>query len=265
MSTTTYGYRKGSYDNVTIHIYETNPNTQKVGVGVCLDQQKKTLAQMQLLGVTASNIVAKINGNTMAGYTQAGDSFYGLAYGNGELYWNGNSITSTDPSLKSLDSKKDYFPSFCIRQNGTTGVRWPTYTAQPKIPGSSIDSSTVDATVKACNVIIASQHPLVMDGVVYTNTSKLDPYYKNRFTSDRGYPTDSVARTVLGQKSDKSFLLVCTEGMTLETAANMMKYLGCENAVNLDGSTASQMRVADSLKFGAANTIYGMCVGVYKV
>ncbi len=61
-STTQYGYRTGTYNGTSVYIYETNPSTQSISVGVRLNNAKTTLAKMSILGVASDKVRAKING-----------------------------------------------------------------------------------------------------------------------------------------------------------------------------------------------------------
>ena len=55
----------------------------------------------------------------------------------------------------------------------------------------------------------------------------------------------------MGHKANGAFVLVCTWcGMDLRVAAKMMADLGCDYAVNMDGSSAIRMRVASGYTNG---------------
>lgn len=75
--------------------------------------------------------------------------------------------------------------------------------------------------------------------------------YHHNNTLANGSTTSKSNRTLLGHKANGAFVLVCTWcGMDLRVAAKMMADLGCDYAVNMDGSSAIRMRVASGYTNG---------------
>ncbi|HBD64444.1 MAG TPA: hypothetical protein DC038_08425 [Clostridiales bacterium] len=82
-------------------------------------------------------------------------------------------------------------------------------------------------------------------------------------------------RTFLGHKSDGSFFFVCCDSTTMDlrVGAKLMCDLECDFAVNEDGASATQMRVAEGYsgtytagKMTAGGTdYYGTCCCAYNV
>ena len=79
-------------------------------------------------------------------------------------------------------------------------------------------------------------------------------------TITEGSASTPHARTMLGVSTDsnqkaKEAFMVVTDGdapMNIFTAAHLMQDLGCDVAINLDGGSASQMRVAAGYTNGMA-------------
>ncbi len=282
-SVSQYGFRNYSYTNLSgqsciVRIYETNPSTQSVSPAVYTNGNKKFLADMNVPGLKPEKIMAKINAGGMSKYDATGDAFYGLYYVNKELYKDGYKMSgASDSKLNNLNNDKQYYPSFCIRTDGTTAIRWP-------------NKSEIQSTINACRVIIGACHPLVYEGNNIFKGELVKGKYQSvrdnkdyiildindfnsksdRFNTEIGWgQKKDMPRTFFGHKTDKSFILVVVEdpGMSLPRGAEMMKSLGCINAVAMDCNSASQMRVAGSGKVttnGNTGTYYGTAVIVHK-
>jgi hypothetical protein len=275
LSSIPYGYSTMTYLNkdgqsCKVHVYLTNPSSQGAGVAVYETGSKKHLSEMNLPYASPSKVLAKTNCGFMAGYGASGDSFYGLYYSNGELFKSGIRLSGVaDSRLSTLDSDMQYYPSFCIRNDWTTAIRWPT-------------RSQVPATVSACRTIVGAGHPLVYDGKnvfaskVYDNQSYLifdtgnSSSKEDRFNTGIGWGHFvNMPRTFFGSRSDKSFLLVVVEGngIDLRKGAELMLSLGSDNAVALDSNSASQMRVVNQGKVtsnGSDGAYYGTGIIAYS-
>ncbi|GAA0554946.1 phosphodiester glycosidase family protein [Chitinophaga japonensis] len=90
---------------------------------------------------------------------------------------------------------------------------------------------------------------LVRDGANYSSASVAD--------EGGAVPTSSEPRTAIGfnQAQDKVYFVVVdgrdpgvSEGMTLSTLADFMRYIGCYQALNLDGGGSSTMMGNDGLR-----------------
>ena len=118
-----------------------------------------------------------------------------------------------------------------------------------------------------CKTIISAFHALVYDSksvFEYTVRDKDDDKriiadwddlnntnYHHNNTLANGSTELKSNRTLLGHKANGAFVLVCTWcGMDLRVAAKMMADLGCDYAVNMDGSSAIRMRVASGYTNG---------------
>jgi len=146
-----------------------------------------------------------------------------------------NAIMFTDPK---------YYPCFCVKTDGTATIRW----------FGSRDA--LGTALQYCQYVIGSAHPLVYNSKCVFNERVYDSdgiliYDPNktitniRFNEGIGTGSNNSAiRTLLGHKSNGTYVMVCTDSqMNLKTAANMMQDLGCDYAVAMDGGTPVQMRI----------------------
>lgn len=226
-------------------------------------------------GISPSRVIAKCTASSMT-YGEDTDAFYGLFYVNDTLYKDCEQLNGTsDSRLDDLNSR--YFPCFCVKSDGSSNIRWPL-------------KSDINAMLPYCNSIIASLEPLVYggysvfesaiyddyDGIRIANGSNLSDttcHYNDYYCSNTG--NSKKNRTLVGHKEDGTFFLVCADRttMTLPVAAKMMVDLGCDYAVNMDGASATQMRVASGYTNGytagkmtvGGTNYYGSCVCVYIV
>ena len=63
-------------------------------------------------------------------------------------------------------------------------------------------------------------------------------------------------RCCLGHKADSNgvYIMVCTDSyVSLHEMANLMKLLGCDYAINLDGNSSVQMRIKNG--YGASGKV----------
>ena len=99
-----------------IHVFKTNPNSERIAPAVCLTDSKKHLSEMNpptaVIGSTA-NVMAKTNGNVMASRKASGTSFYGIYYVNNELYQDGESCNTN-----TVNCGFRGYPCFCIKNDG---------------------------------------------------------------------------------------------------------------------------------------------------
>ncbi|WP_458788295.1 hypothetical protein, partial [Vallitalea sediminicola] len=105
-----------------ISIFKTNPQTESIAAAIYKTGNKQLMENMNPSGINSSDVIAKTNGGLMQ-YGEDGDAFYGLAYQDGKLYSSG---WSANPSDSSLFEKwtPTYFPSFCVKKDGTATIRW---------------------------------------------------------------------------------------------------------------------------------------------
>ncbi|EPR09611.1 phosphodiester glycosidase family protein [Ruminiclostridium papyrosolvens] len=245
-------YTLGGTTYSGISIFKTNPSTQTIAPAVRTDGTKQHLVDMVPPGVTSSKVIAKTNASVMGGYYESGQAFMGIYYVNGTLYKSGAQVTYSSTSMQNLGPRD--FPCFCLRNNGTVTIKWPT-------------TSDIKATVEACSVIIAASNPLVYegssvfesaikaaDGIQIANWSNLNDDTCHYNDKNCNYSGKSLyRRTFIGHKSDGSFLLVCSDAeMDLRVGAKLMVDLECDFACNLDGSSATQMRVTSGYTNGNA-------------
>lgn len=247
---TKYNYSYGGKTYEGIHVFVTKSGEQSIAPAI--SETKVSLSNINPSMADPADVIAKTNAN-MHDYNA--NNFYGFFYQGTEypMYVNGTSYwTSTLPenSVMFTDTSPKYWPSFCVKKDGTATIRW--------FPGK-------DALLVAlpyCECIIASVHALVFSGKcvfnekVYdneqpTNTLIMDPDGVNtgtnvRYNPNNGSPASGVCRTALGHKSgnDGVYIMVSTDaGMTCKVLANLMLDLGCDYAVNMDGSSPVQMRI----------------------
>src|SRR5512133_2366125 len=218
-STNQFGNRTSTYNGVGIKIFETNPLTHGIDVAVYTDNNKKTINNTTLAGLNDQQISAKVNCSFMQDRSSSGDAFYGINYTKQKLYMNGKLLDSpTDSRLSQLNNDNQFYPSFCIRTDWSTAIRWPKHD-----DGSQNANYCIPATVKACRTIIGSGHALVYEGKnVFTQSQPVNdnqgyPIYisdnsaNDRFNHIIGEPFSTTTRTLFGQKSDNAFLMVVVE------------------------------------------------------
>lgn len=248
-------YNVGGVQYENIHVFKTNPSTETITPAVHTNGSKKKLGSMNPPNVDASKVMAKTNGNVMSGTTTSGDAFYGIFYVNNKLYQNGveySSYTGVSCSYRG-------YPCFCIKTDGSVAIRWfeSNYKLSIALPYcASIISGSAALVFDSKNVFqtnVQSDDNHVIYNV--NNPSASDSHYdSNKHNNSETWP---CARTFLGHKSDGSFLLVVCEEMRLFDGAKLMCDLGCDYAINLDGSSPSQMRVAS----GYLNNVTGVTAG----
>ena len=261
-----------------IHVFKTNPNSESIAPAVCLTDSKKHLSEMNpptaVIGSTA-NVMAKANGNVMASRKASGTSFYGIYYVNNELYQDGESCNTN-----TVNCGFRGYPCFCIKNDGSVVIRW--FETNYKL----------SLALPYCESIIAGSAALVFDSqnvfegsvqssdnhIIYNEDDPEDSTCHYNSSNFAGTLSNNNARTFLGHKSDGSFLMVVCESISILNGAKLMCDLGCDYAINLDGSTPSQMRVANGYlnnvsgvsagkvtTTGSDNTYYGTAVVAYKL
>ena len=241
----------------TIHVFKTNPNSESIAPAVCLTDSKKHLSEMNpptaVIGSTA-NVMAKTNGNVMASRKASGTSFYGIYYVNNELYQDGESCNTN-----TVNCGFRSYHCFCIKNDGSVVIRW--FETNYKL----------SLALPYCESIIAGSAALVFDSqnvfegsvqssdnhIIYNEDDPEDPTCHYDSSHFAGTLSNNNARTFLGHKSDGSFLMVVCESISILNGAKLMCDLGCDYAINLDGSTPSQMRVAN----GYLNNVSGVSAG----
>lgn len=227
----------------TIHVFKTDPRTEGIAPAVYETGSKKKLSEMNppldVIG-RAANVMAKTNGNVMGNTGTSGDAFYGIFYVNNQLYQNGESRTSN-----AIDCSFRSYPCFCIKTDGSVVIRWfeSNYKFSLALPYcKSIISGSAALVFDSQNVFEGSVQSFD-NHIIYNKDNSEDSTCHYNSSNFAGTLSNNNARTFLGHKSDGSFLMVVCESISILNGAKLMCDLGCDYAINLDGSTPSQMRV----------------------
>lgn len=114
-----YTYTHGGASTTGVHVFTTQSGQS---VAPAISTTKKPLSQLNPLSVSPSNVIAKTNGCMYEYYE---NKFYGFFYqGSGNpMYINGTKYT-TLPTSSIMYTDPKYFPSFCIKSDGTATIRW---------------------------------------------------------------------------------------------------------------------------------------------
>ena len=248
----TYTYDGTSHSG--IHVFTTlGKNKQSLIPAISATRVDISTMNPNSSLVNPIDIIAKINGN----WFNYDGTFAGIFYegAGGKLYIN-QSVFSAPPSKDSyMYTKVKFCPSFCVKNDGTAVIRW------------FENPDAFQHAINACKCIIGAAQPLVFNGKCSTDELVYDsePSHRLIYNTDRNKqnnqaqadtrfdfglnasaPGASAKRTLLGHKSgnDGIYILVCTDtSITLKAAANLMKKLGCDYAVNMDGAQSVHMRI----------------------
>ena len=262
----------------TIHVFKTDPRTEGIAPAVYETGSKKKLSEMNppldVIG-RAANVMAKTNGNVMGNTGTSGDAFYGIFYVNNQLYQNGESRTSN-----AIDCSFRSYPCFCIKTDGSVVIRWfeSNYKFSLALPYcKSIISGSAALVFDSQNVFEGSVQSFD-NHIIYNKDNSEDSTCHYNSSNFAGTLSNNNARTFLGHKSDGSFLMVVCESISILNGAKLMCDLGCDYAINLDGSTPSQMRVSKNYlnnvpgasagkvtTTGSDSTYYGTAITAYKL
>ena len=262
----------------TIHVFKTDPRTEGIAPAVYETGSKKKLSEMNppldVIG-RAANVMAKTNGNVMGSTGTSGDAFYGIFYVNNQLYQNGESRTSN-----AIDCSFRSYPCFCIKTDGSVVIRWfeSNYKFSLALPYcKSIISGSAALVFDSQNVFEGSVQSFD-NHIIYNKDNSEDSTCHYNSSNFAGTLSNNNARTFLGHKSDGSFLMVVCESISILNGAKLMCDLGCDYAINLDGSTPSQMRVSKNYlnnvpgasagkvtTTGSDITYYGTAIAAYKL
>lgn len=244
----TYAYNGETTTGV--HIFTTKSGQS---VAPAISTEKKLLSDMNPLNVNGTKVIAKTNG-CMFSYELS--EFYGFFYqGAGNpMYINGVQYNSL-PTSSILYNDPKYYPSFCIKSDGTATIRWFS------------SKSEAQLALQYCDYVIGACHPLVYDSKCVFNEDVREPdvlggkliYNRNKPAASERYNTginqSKNRRTLLGHKTDGTFVMVVTDGtMSMKNAANLMYDLKCDYAVNMDGGSPVEMRIASST-YGPAGKV----------
>ena len=238
---------KKTYSN--IKIFRT-ASSEMVTPCVRTNGNTQTLSQMNPNGISGKAVIAKTNAAPLGG----GNSFYGIYYVAGQLYISGYATSTAGISTLPVNT----YPAFCLKNDGSVNIRW------------FEDGNDVATALPYCRCIIGAAHPLVYNGlsvleddVVYDDYSGRRIADWNNLTNPNYHFNDDICdgqtkierpRTMFGYNPflDKYYLVCTNSGMNLRVGAKLMHDLGCEFAVNMDGGSATQMRVASGYTNGAA-------------
>ena len=176
------------------------------------------------------------------------------------LIWrDGNMVTkNNDVTAEDWENGPFWYPvlaAFCEMNDGSFKSMW-TYTtlynttywyAEP----SPVKSETVpDAEFPATGTVLNAKTGIGGGPVLLLN-GEIQNTYEEELLGDIG-ATASRPRSAIGITSDKKMILFVCEGdgmttdiagLTTENVANVMKALGCTEAINLDGGGSSCMLV----------------------
>lgn len=251
-----YEYRYGTEQVTGIHVFTTKSG-QSIAPAISAES-RTPLSKMTPTRPEAQNVIAKTNACM---FDRPTSRFLGFFYQgpNEPMYINGKAFT-TAPSSSSMYSDIKFWPSFCVKKDGSATIRW----------FSSRDD--LNTALRYCDYVIGACHPLVYDSKCVFNEYVREPdALGGRMLYDIANPdspgsrfntgidmTPDAQRTLLGHKSNGAFVMVATDGyMSVETAANMMQDLGCDFAVNMDGGSCSEMRIASGYGPAGYVTIQG--------
>ncbi|MGN6715308.1 phosphodiester glycosidase family protein [Anaerocolumna jejuensis] len=240
-TTISNGYTKKTILDKTCYIYQTDSSKESVDLSVYPTGSKQTLNNM-ILSNKNLTLTAKTNSNFME-YGQDAVAFYGFAYANGKLYYNGKLIPNNDPTKITLDSR---LVSLVYKNNGSVLIDRLKYNG----------TDTVKSAITNAKFIVSGSRALLINGVDKFST----------YGNDDGWPNESHDRTMLGIKNDnKTFLLVVAKSITGKEGVKIMKELGAYNAILLDGGGASQMYInGTGTVVGSSGTYYGTALIAYK-
>lgn len=232
----------GGKETTGVHVFTTNTSQS---IAAMIERNKTALANMNPANVSPSKVIAKINGGMMN--NRSTTEFYGFYYqGDSEpMYIDGEEFDEL-PSSSILYSDFKYYPSFCVKSDGTAMIRWFS------------SKSDAELALRYCDYVIGAAHPIVYKSKnVFTSAVREDAVYGGALIYDSNDPGSSdsrfnpnidyrtAQRTLLGHKTNKTYVMVATDGsMSIESAAELMCDLQCDYAVNLDGGGSTQMRVA---------------------
>lgn len=274
-------YNKTSYtlDGVTysnIHIFKTDPDSETVSPAVYTTGNKKKLANMNPNGISASDVMAKTNGNVMATST-AGKAFFGIFYANGQLYQEGEACSE----MSAVSHK--CCPALCLKTDGSATIRWFNTNTELSIAlpyCRTIISGAAALVYGSKNVFTKSVK--ASDGrdiVAFTANGAIDSNCHYNEDIFNGTYTTKNYRTLLGHTSDGVYYMVVTDcAMDLIVASQLMCDLGCDYAIYLDGASYSQMRVGSAYlnqvsgvsagkvsNIGSESTVYGTAIIAHQI
>ncbi len=114
------------------------------------------------------------------------------------------------------------------------------------VPNAQFPVAARDFSVKTA----IGAGPVLVKGGEIVNSWQAELFYGNG--SDDKQPRSRQPRTAIGCSEDRLILFVCegrgmtegVQGLTLDEVASVMKSLGCEEALNLDGGGSSCMLVS---------------------
>lgn len=266
--TRSYGYQCYTYTESgvrhKVHIFKTNPAT--MGIAGAAVTQRQSLSKLNPPDTvcTPGQVLAKTNGNYLD-TASGGKAFYGIFYSGKVFSYDGRvNISPKDSYLADSMYNDNYYrvsPSLGINTKAAS-IRWPNYYG-------GTDILTPQQMTEQYDVIVAGQHCLVhngksvfestcysWEGLTIADWSNLDNK-NNHHNESLGNGNSKLrrARTFFGHGTDGACYLVCVEGdhddssagtagMTLKTGARLMCDLGCDYAINMDGGSPTQMRVA---------------------
>ena len=252
--------------NYVTNVYK-KPSTEKLGLCFANSRSYLNSISLQPPNVSMSRIKAKINCAFMQIPRPTGENkkdFIGVFRANGNLYadWGGVRTINDSVVQKRFNGSYRNYPLFCINGN-SSDIKW------------CAQISEFSSIYQNYEIIISSGAPLVFRGKnVFTNqiTSPYNSQMKIapssctqnlsscHYNTGIGEPNKDARRTLFGMTQSGIAYLIASDGMfNAEVGAEMMKSLGCYNAVFLDGGGATEMVTLD-----ADNASYDTrCVALY--
>lgn len=202
----------GKYEKIRmyesdIHVYTTSPNE-------FVDVERGVIGRLERLS-TIQKAGKIITAKSNCGFFDTAVEHYGTYIDEGKIY--------SYPSPNFID--------FIYYKDGRTEVKYLT-------------NDEARAIIDKCHWAIGTSWCLVKEG-------RVDLTGAAKFASISNYRNP---RTLLGQKKDGSFVIAVVQGRTATSkgvtashSAQIMKTLGCYNAVNLDGGGSSELIVGGSI------------------
>ena len=247
-STCSYFFNNATYSG--IHVFTT---TSKQSIAPIVCTTRVPLADMSPAAIQASKVIAKVNGGFFDFNTS---TFYGLFYQgenlpiyvNGVAYQNVNSIPTS--SYLFVDR---YWSTLCVKNDGSATIRWFSNNADlsEELEDTTYTFSGAQTLVfnRKC---VYSENVYDQNGILIYNRNS--PGTNDHFNPN--YPTVGHYRTLIGHLYTGNYIFVATDCyMPVDVAAYFMQDIGCDYALNMDGSLSSEMRIKDG--YGASGRVTG--------
>lgn len=293
---TSLGYSTYEYvekdETYKFKMIKTNPSTMNITPAISTTRVSITDLNPPTGICSTANVFAKTNANYLD--ATGGKSFYGVflaTLNSGSKILSKDGLTNLSTTSSALANSLGegtggwfrYSPAFCIDSDNNARINW--FSAQ-----SGSDRMTISQAYTKYKTIISGQHCLVFNGnpvfestpvysfqgVTIANWDNLKNIW-NHHNEILGGENSllNTRRTLLGHTSSKNFLLIVVEGvkdlgysgtsgilgMDLKVASHLMKDLGCDYAINMDGGSPTQMIVSGSYMYPLSVNERGYFIG----